>query len=150
MSTEQKKTQQFLTWTAGAYAFGVPVAHCRELTRGLRITTVPLAEKHIAGIANLRGEIVTILDFNILLGMDAPTTGRAVVRTRSGKGNTTCILADKIHEIVSVSESDLHDVPSNLSNIKLEYLSGAFRIGDKLHLIVDAEKIRVARHGIVG
>ncbi|MBL8018265.1 MAG: chemotaxis protein CheW [Leptospirales bacterium] len=145
----QKGIHQFLTWTAGAYSFGVPVDQCRELTRGLRITAVPLAEKHIAGIANLRGEIVTILDFNLLLGMGSPTTGRAVVRTRSGTGNTTCILADKIHEIVTVTDSDFHEVPSNLSNIKLEYLAGAFRIADKLHLIVDAQKLRgVARHGI--
>lgn len=139
---------RFLTWTSGAYSFAVHVDRCRELTRGLHITNVPLADKHIAGIANVRGEIVTIVDLNVLLGMEAPAKGRAIVRIRSGDGNTICIVADKIHEILTVEDADLHEVPSNLSNLKLEYLSGAFRSGGKLYLIVNAARIRTTRQTV--
>lgn len=144
MSTDESHSE-FLTWTAGDARFAMPVKGCREITRTPRRTHVPGAHAALPGVTNLRGEVVTLLDLRVLLGMPDPCSGRVIVRVRKEGGGGVCILADKIHEILSLPRASVEEVPASLTGLDRRYLKGIFRHHSILYLVVDYENLRTGR-----
>src|SRR3954449_4945108 len=80
--------QQFATFWLAGYLFGIEVVKVQEVLRYQRMTAVPLAPPEIAGLINLRGQIVTALDLRRRLDLpdraDAKLPMNVVVRTDEG------------------------------------------------------------------
>jgi purine-binding chemotaxis protein CheW len=61
----------------GAELFGVPLTRLREVARLTRVRAIPGAAPHVAGLVNLRGEIICALDAHAILGLPPSTTFEA-------------------------------------------------------------------------
>ena len=71
---------QWLVVTSGAEVFGIPVAQVREVVRPGGVRPVPGTPPLQAGIVNVRGAIVTVLDLQALrTGERAVTPGSIVL-----------------------------------------------------------------------
>ena len=71
---------QWLVVTSGETAFGIPVEQVREVVRPGGLRPVPGAPVIQAGIVNVRGAIVTVLDLHALrTGERAVTVGSIVL-----------------------------------------------------------------------
>lgn len=67
---EQRKT--FESWVAFRVAgrsLALPVSHVREILRLEDLTGVPNAPKPVAGVMNLRGHVLPVLDTHAMLGL---------------------------------------------------------------------------------
>ena len=60
--------QQYVTMTIAVQLFGVPIMQVEDIVEPDRITMVPLTSKKIAGIMNLRGRVVTVINLQQCLG----------------------------------------------------------------------------------
>jgi len=60
------------------YRFGVEVRYAREVVVFDEYTIVPLAPVHLLGVANVRGNIMPIVDVRPLLAMTPAPAGRSV------------------------------------------------------------------------
>jgi purine-binding chemotaxis protein CheW len=60
----------------GNELFAVEISHAREVVVLEEHTTVPLAPPHLVGIANLRGQVLPIVDVRPLLGLLPRRVGR--------------------------------------------------------------------------
>ena len=60
--------QQYVTMTIAVQLFGVPIMQVEDIVEPDRITMVPLTSKKIAGIINLRGRVVTVINLQQCLG----------------------------------------------------------------------------------
>ena len=71
--------------------FGLPILRVQDVFAPERITRVPLAAPEIAGVLNLRGRIVTLIDLRRRLGLGAREDGahRHGDRRRSARANPT-------------------------------------------------------------
>ena len=49
--------------------FGLPILRVQDVFMPERVTRVPLAPPEIAGVLNLRGRIVTLIDMRCRLGL---------------------------------------------------------------------------------
>jgi purine-binding chemotaxis protein CheW len=58
--------------------FAIDVTQVREVAIFEEVTTVPLAPRHLVGVANLRGEVVPIADPREVLGLSARSSGRKI------------------------------------------------------------------------
>lgn len=58
--------------------FAVDVRSAREVVLFDELTTVPLAPRHLVGVANLRGTVMPIVDVRGLLGLPDSRLGRSV------------------------------------------------------------------------
>ena len=56
----------------GGDLYGVPLTRLREVARLTRVRAIPGAAPHVAGLVNLRGEIICALDAHAILGVAAP------------------------------------------------------------------------------
>jgi len=68
----------YVTFMVAGQLFGLPIEHVQDVFAVASITRVPLASSEIAGILNLRGRIVTVIDLAVRLQLQAsgPAIGR--------------------------------------------------------------------------
>ncbi len=87
-----KKTGEieFVTVTIGDQLFGLAIDRVHDVFAADRVTRVPMARDEIAGILNLRGRIVTMIDMRRCLDLPRKTTSRTRWRSESSSaGNPT-------------------------------------------------------------
>ena len=60
--------EQLVTMIVDNQLFGIPILQVQDIVEASKITPVPLAPSAIAGVLNLRGRIVTVIDLRKLLG----------------------------------------------------------------------------------
>ncbi|MGH6664506.1 MAG: chemotaxis protein CheW, partial [Pseudolabrys sp.] len=70
MSTDntQQHLTEYVTAMIGGQLFGLPIVRVQDVFIPERLTRVPLAPPEIAGILNLRGRIVTLIDLRRRFG----------------------------------------------------------------------------------
>ncbi len=60
---------QIVTFEVGKTLLALDIATVQEINRSLRVTKVPHAPREVLGVTNLRGEVITILDLHVVLGI---------------------------------------------------------------------------------
>jgi purine-binding chemotaxis protein CheW len=114
--------------------YGLAIENVSEIFRPRGITPVPGVGENIAGVTNLRGEIVTVLNLAGILGVrnsdEQPAEEQILVaEDESGRAG---LLVDGIAGIVDIA-IDAVDPPLNtLEKVRAEHLLGEFKIDDRL------------------
>lgn len=94
------------TFTVAGGLYGVEVARMHEVLRPQPLTRVPLAPPAVAGLLNLRGQIVPAVDLRVLFGLEAGARHGALVVVRGDDG-PVALLVDEIGDVRRVAP----DVP---------------------------------------
>lgn len=141
MITEEKVIQ-ILTWSVDNQLFGTDISQCREVVKNRRVTKVPHAADKIAGIVNLRGEVVTVLELRKLLGYSAQKneTDYVIIRLKTG-GQQVAIKADMVYDVIDIDRSRFEPPPSNMSEIETRFISSVVVTDKGLVIILNPEEI---------
>ncbi|MDF2965216.1 MAG: cheW [Rickettsiaceae bacterium] len=124
------------------YYFGIPVKYVRDVLNPLEIEPVPLAPKLVSGSLNLRGRIVTAIDFKVILGLNATndvSSHMSVVI--EFEDELYSLIIDDVGDVLNLNNKDLQSNPNNLNPQWKELSQGIFTLKDKLLIIVDIEKL---------
>ena len=101
----------------------------------MTVAPVPLAPRHVAGLVNLRGEVVTVVDVRLLLGLEARPSGvpplHLVVTSR---GDTRSLLVDEVLEVVHEGQGAQEGLPPGLHAGLARVASGVLVLPDVLVL----------------
>lgn len=132
--------RQFCSFFLDGLFFGVEVEKVQEVIRHQEETPVPLAPRVIGGLINLRGQIVTAVDLRRRLelkerGKDEKSMN-VVVRTDDG---VVSLLVDEIGDVVEVEAQGFEPPPDTLRADVREMIRGAFKLKDRLLLLLDTE-----------
>ncbi|ATX82884.1 CheW protein [Mariprofundus ferrinatatus] len=132
---------QLCTFKLGDYFFGVDVEKVQEVIRHQEMTRIPLAKKEIRGLINLRGQIVTAVDLRLLLGLskfsDSDEPMNIIICDDDG---AVSFQVDEIGDVLDVDESSFEYPPETLKGIARELIQGAYKLTDRLLLVLDADK----------
>jgi len=106
---------RFCTFYLGRLWFGIAVERVQEVISAPAITPVPLAPRAFAGLINLRGQIVTVIDLLGRLGIEKSTGHKpaAIVVVRN-ENALVGLLVDEIGEVVEAPENTCEVAPGNL------------------------------------
>ena len=66
---------EYVTAMIGGQLFGLPISRVQDVFMPERVTRVPLSSREIAGVLNLRGRIVTVVDMRARLGLPKAEDG---------------------------------------------------------------------------
>lgn len=119
--------------------YGLDVADVQEVAGGLPMTFVPLAPPAVAGVVNLRGRVVPVVDLAARLGL--PTAGPAmhvVVRTDDG---LVSLLVDAAGDVVDVDEDLVERVPDTVPAGERDVLRGVAVLVPDLLLLLDLPRL---------
>jgi purine-binding chemotaxis protein CheW len=134
--------KQLATFTVDGRFLGVDVTRVREVLRPQEVTRVPLAPPQIAGLINLRGQIVTAFDLRVALGRaqrdqdERPMN--VVVTTVHGP---VSMLVDDVSDVLDLDEGAMERPPSTLRGSARDLIVGAYKLDGRLLLELDLDAV---------
>ena len=131
-------TSQLATFWTDGDLYGVEVEHVQEVLRAQKLTRVPLAPPAVAGLINLRGQVVTAIELRERLGRPARAEGAdSVVIVVRMHGEAVSFLVDGIADVVNVDAADFEQPPDTLDGRARELIRGAYKLDGRLLLALD-------------
>lgn len=133
---------QLSTFHVGRYLFGVDVSLVQEIVRLQEYTPVPLSSPEIAGLINLRGEVLTAIDMRARLGLPPAdgTRSRVNIVVRIDD-EPVSLLVDEISGVQEVSNVPFENTPTTVDAAVRELLIGSYTLPDRLLLALNASRV---------
>ncbi|MEW6439878.1 MAG: chemotaxis protein CheW [bacterium] len=126
------------TFLLGESAFGIDTALVQEVVVAGELTAVHHAPSYVAGIRNLRGRIVTVIDLKVRLDLGCVAAGpEARILIVDWKGEPVGLLVDRVADTVALDTGALETAPPNLHGVQSRDLRGVFRGGGRLVALLD-------------
>ena len=146
MTTKTETTDgavaEYVTAFIGGQLFGLPISRVQDVFMPERVTRVPLSSREIAGVLNLRGRIVTVVDMRARLGLPKPEDGKVPMAVGVDlRGESYGLLIDQIGEVLRLSEDSREDNPVNLDPRMARLAGGVHRLDGHLMVVLDVDRV---------
>ena len=134
---------RFVLLSIASAHYAVPEAFVTELERVPRVTLVPRVPEWLCGVANLRGDIISVIDLRAYLGLApyAPATARMLVVRLLDEPFTTGLIVDAVDRIVTLQAEDVKAPASPLDGPLAPFVSGVCTVGDRLVAVLDVDRL---------
>lgn len=129
---------EYVTVMIGTQVFGIPIGLVNEIFKPERLTPVPLSHPDIAGVLNLRGRIVTMIDCRRRLGIQADGSVQEYMAVGVERdGDHYGLLFDGAGEVLRFSPEQIEPPPVNLDPHWKRVSRGVFRMDSGLLVLLD-------------
>lgn len=133
---------EFVTAVIGGQLFGLPISRVQDVFMPERVTRVPLSSAEIAGVLNLRGRIVTVIDMRARLGLARADDGKPPMAVGVDlRGESYGLLIDQIGEVLRLPEASREENPVNLDPRMAKLAGGVHRLDGQLMVILDVDRV---------
>lgn len=133
---------QWVTFRLADEIYGINVMQVQEVLRVSEIAPVPGAPHYVLGIINLRGNVVTVIDTRIRLGLaTSEVTDSTRIVIIEGAKHVVGILVDCVAEVVDLTVSDVESAPSVGNDESAKYIQGVASRDGELLILVDLNKL---------
>jgi purine-binding chemotaxis protein CheW len=140
MENGNRNLQEFVTATIGGQLFGLPIRQVQDVFAPGRVTRVPLAPPEIAGVLNLRGRIVTLIDLTRRLGLQAEAGKRSAMAIGvESRGESYGLMIDSIGEVLKLDDDAREPNPINLDPALARVSAGIHRLDGQLLMVLDVD-----------
>ena len=123
---------QIVTFKAAGGIHALPILAVEELTRPVPVTPVPMADRRIAGLMNLRGRGGTVIDLARCFDR-APAKEARQLSVRVFR-EPVALLVGRILEIFPLQPGELRPRPAHVAE---RFVTGVFRRGDDYVSLID-------------
>lgn len=131
---------QYVTFSLGGTLYGVDVLRVQEALRSHVRTRVPLAPADVAGLVNLRGQVVLTVDLRTRLGVTGRTDDEPMMVVVQAGGEVVSLLVDEIGDVVEVGPDSFAPPPDTLDPALRAVIRGAHKLDDRLLLVLDVDE----------
>jgi purine-binding chemotaxis protein CheW len=134
----------FVTFSVADHYFGVPVMRVQDILTPDAIASVPLGPSEVRGLINLRGRIVTVIDVRTRLSLGGAcdtANGASKCVTVECDGEFYTLLVDGIGDVVSLHKDEREPNPATLDPAWRDLADGVFRVGEKLLVALDVDRL---------
>ena len=130
---------QICTFTLNDLLLGISVDDVHEVLPAQTLTPVPLVPPTVAGLLNMRGQIVSALDLRCVLRLpprskDSPPPMHIIVRRGQ---EPLSLLVDQVGEILQIDSQRLLPPPDSTPPETRNLFRGAFPLPERLLLLLD-------------
>ena len=121
---------------------GIEVQKVQEIIRYQKITHVPLSSPEVAGLINLRSQIVIAIDLRRRLNLTDNKMEKLPLNVViSSEDETVSLLVDEVGDVIDVSQESFEKPPETLRGKVRRLIRGAYKLEKQLLLILDVEKV---------
>ena len=134
---------EYVTALIGGQRFGLPILRVQDVFAPERLTRVPLAPPDVAGLINLRGRIVTLIDMRRRLGFAGADNGaeQPMAIGVEWRGESYGLLVDSVGEVLKLDDSLREANPVNFDPRLAELSLGIHRLQDQLLVLIDVDRV---------
>lgn len=121
--------------------FAVETAKVQSINDMMVITKVPKSKEHIKGLINLRGNVISLLDVNLVLDVDKSEAQQNNIIILEMQEELVGIAVDQVDEVLDVEEELIEKV-DELN--KKAYIKGIINFKDRIVTLIDIDKLLVS------
>jgi purine-binding chemotaxis protein CheW len=133
-----------LLFRIGEEWYAVRVADVREIFQEYDVTGVPCTPEFILGVTNVRGEILSVTDPALLVGLGR-IAGEAGVQLPAvvikNEATTTALVVDEIGDIVEVSSEAIEPPVSIMDRSQAEFVAGSVFVNQTMIGLLDVDRL---------
>ena len=146
--TPRVRGTRYLAFDLSGATYALPLARVREVDRLPSITPLPNVPAWVLGAANLRGEIISVVDLAAFLGL-APrgATGQSPIRrdarllaVRAG-GMEAGLVVERLRDIRELPDAAIRPPGGSLPGRAARYLAGVHAGDGRLTLVLDVPRL---------
>ena len=117
--------------------FAIETNRVQTINDSIQVTKVPMAPSYIKGLINLRGNVISLLDINLLLDIpkDASVEENIIIVEREDE--LIGISVDQVDEVIDVEESFLE----KSTDSSKDYIQGVINFQDRIVTLINIDKL---------
>ncbi|MCR5886500.1 chemotaxis protein CheW [Hymenobacter sp. J193] len=143
----QEAVIQLIIFKLGSEEYGVRIEQVKEVTITPEIAQMPKTPAFVKGIANLRGDIIAIIDleerFGLRRGHQPTTEGLSYTLAIEAKDYTIGIVVREVPQPLSLPISAIEKAPEFIQDngIQEKYIEGIARLEGRIIIVLDMMKL---------
>jgi purine-binding chemotaxis protein CheW len=141
VEVRDSKVAEYVTVVIGGQLFGLPISRVQDVFMPERLTRVPLSSAEIAGVLNLRGRIVTVIDMRARLGLPRADGKPTMAVGVDLRGESYGLLIDHIGEVLRLADEGREENPVNLDPRMAKFAGGVHRLEGQLMVVLDVDRV---------
>jgi len=143
-TADSGERQQLIVFKLGEEEYGITIDQIKEVVFTPNITPMPQVPPHIKGVANIRGNILAIVDLREKFGLqrqesntDEPSSNYTLV-VASSQLNVG-ILVKEVPNTLTVSTRDIEESAGIVQGDQegRQYIKGIVKVDEKLVILID-------------
>ena len=132
----------YLGFLVGSYVYGLPIQQLRAVARLDRLRRVPGAPPGVAGLVNLRGEIICALDTRTILGLGMPTLPDVpFLIVLRGFKDPTGLVVDSICDVYSIDPDQIQPSPATWPPERTAFLTGTVQVAAGVMGLLELDRV---------
>lgn len=139
------KSMQIVVFKLGNEEYGMQIDHIKEVVITPNITRMPQSSAYIRGVANVRGNVIAILDLEERFNLDRVIQdkgSRYTLVVESDEMRMGLLVSDVPNTItVSAAEIDSNVGIVGDSAIEENYIKGIVKSGNRLIILIDIFRV---------
>lgn len=134
------ETKQYIVVKLDGEQYGIDITFIDNIVRMQQITRVPKAQSFFAGVINLRGEIIPVMNLRLRFGLTEKenTNATRIIIVKPENNAKIGILVDEVREVVSLEEEDVEKADYDEQGINLQ---GVGKYKDTLISLLNIQSI---------
>jgi len=140
---EQAAELEMLSFLLGSEEYVVEVERVKEVLTPREITPVPHTADYLIGVCSLRGTVMPVIDLSRRLGLaqGARDEKSRIIVVSLGQDDQVGLFVDRVRGVVRLPSEAVRSAPETVEQgAGAEFLKGIARKGDRLYILLDAEK----------
>lgn len=132
----------YLGFYLGSEVYGLPLRALREVAHLTRLRRIPGAPPGVAGLVNLRGEILCALDVRAVLGLtaQAPADSAFLVALRDF-ADPVGLIVDSIADIYAIDPDEIEPPPTAWPAERSACFVGTIRVPEGMMGLLDVNRV---------
>jgi purine-binding chemotaxis protein CheW len=145
--TKQDKLIQLIVFRLGDEEYGIRIEQVKEVTVTPEVARMPKTPAFVKGIANLRGDIIAIIDleerFKLRAGAAESLAGVSYTLAVEAKDYTIGIVVREVPQPLSIPVSIIEKAPEFIQDINIhdKYIEGIAKVDDRIIIVLDMLKL---------
>ncbi|NOW47548.1 purine-binding chemotaxis protein CheW [Novosphingobium sp. SG751A] len=130
--------RELITFEVGGQVFGIDIMAIREIRAWSPATRLPRVPHYVAGVVNLRGSVLPVIDLAARLGWEPtePTPRHAIIVTQLG-AQVCGLIVDSVSDIVTLNTDALQPPPTTANDSIISFLEGLAAIEDRMVMVLN-------------
>jgi purine-binding chemotaxis protein CheW len=136
--------EQHVVFTVGEREYAVAIDNVVEIGEPLNTTPVPNVPEWVLGVANLRGDIVSVIDLRVFMGLPEADPGqeKKMLVARSSDGEiSTCVLVDQVRGIRYLKLDQLVQPTAAAKDLFEEFIDGVCENEGQEFVVLDIDRV---------
>lgn len=135
---------QLIAFRLGKNEYALEISCVQEIIRVLDITRVPKAPSYIAGVINLRGSVITVINLHKRFGLPLEeNTEDSRIIIIKWNDITAGIMVDAAYEVTRVPLHMTEATPNVAGCPEKDYIKGVAKVGERLLVLLDQDKVLI-------